>query len=297
MSHLARMLAAAVSFSFVVAACEGRSLYLPPTWVRIERGSFLMGTPTSESCREPGKFKETQHRVTLTTSFEISTTEVTQGQFEHEVGRNPSTGSALECGPDCPVDHVSWHDAVAYCNRLSRAKSLTLCYACAGNAESPVCAEETNYDGRKIYSCPGYRLPTEAEWEYACRAGTTAAYYSGPAIACDAWDGNASAIGWYTANSGVLLHLAGLKQANAWGLHDMSGSVWEWVHDWFQLDLGAAEAIDPAGGTQGASLGRGLRGGSVETPAQLLRSGSRYNYTSPEQRFRFHGFRCVRSVP
>jgi formylglycine-generating enzyme required for sulfatase activity len=290
---LAPRSAVASTLLFLLGACEGRPLHLPASWARVARGSFQMGTPAGEACREPGKFKETQHRVTLTTSFEISTTEVTQGQFEQELGHNPST--FVECGADCPVDRVSWHDAAAYCNRLSRSQGLRPCYACAGNAENPVCDPETGYEGRKIYACAGYRLPTEAEWEYACRAGTSTAYYSGLSSSCDGWDANASAIGWYSANSGTVLHLVGQKQPNAWGVHDLSGSVWEWVHDGFVVDLTAAEAIDPA--TASASLGRGLRGGSVETPAQLLRSGSRYNYGPPESRLRFQGFRCVRSVP
>jgi formylglycine-generating enzyme required for sulfatase activity len=277
----------------LLTACDSRPLHLEARWVRIERGSFLMGTPPGELCREPGQFRETQHRVTLGQSFEISATEVTQGQFRQELGYNPAT--VVECGDDCPVDRVSWHDAAAYCNRLSRASGLPLCYACAGNAQNSICDPESGYEGRKIYACAGYRLPTEAEWEYACRAGSSTAFYGGNPSSCDGWDAVASELGWYAANSGITLHLAGGKRANAWGLYDMSGSVWEWVHDEFVIDLGAAEAIDPV--PSGAALGRGLRGGSIETPAQLLRSGSRYNYGPPETRLRFQGFRCVRSVP
>jgi formylglycine-generating enzyme len=283
-----------VLVSMSLAACKGRPLFIPPEWVRVPAGSFAMGTPVGETCREPGKFKETQHQVTLTHAYEISVTEVTQGQFEDEMGYNPS--QFVECGADCPVEKVSWYEAAAYCNALSQSKQLSSCYVCQGAGPGITCDLSTELVGSKLYSCAGYRVPTEAEWEYACRGGTTSAYYNGSESSCDGWDGNASNIGWYSANSGSVLHLARLKEPNAWGLYDMPGSVWEWVHDWYEEDLGSSPAVDPVGGT-GPTLGRMLRGGSVETPAQVLRSGSRWNYVMPENQLRLHGFRCVRTVP
>jgi formylglycine-generating enzyme required for sulfatase activity len=278
-----------------LVACDRGPVFVPPTWVRISAGTFNMGSPTTETCREPGNFKETLHQVTLTHAFEMSISEATQGQFQSELGYNPS--QFVECGADCPVEKVSWHQAAAYCNALSRSKQLTPCYTCQGSDTAVTCAVAAEYStGSQIYTCGGFRLPTEAEWEYACRAGTASAYYDGPAISCNDYDGNASLIGWYAANSGMTLHLAMLKQANAWGLYDMPGSVWEWVHDWFVEDLGAAAVVDPVGATT-PTMGRMLRGGSVEVPPQVLRSGSRWNYALPENQLRLHGFRCVHTVP
>jgi formylglycine-generating enzyme required for sulfatase activity len=278
-----------------LVACDRGPVFVPPQWVRIPAGVFNMGSPSTETCREPGKFKETLHEVTLTHAFELSVSEATQGQFESELGYNPA--QFVECGPDCPVEKVSWHQAAAYCNALSRSKRIAPCYTCQGSGAAITCDVVAELaTGGQIYSCAGFRLPTEAEWEYACRAGTSSAYYNGPAQSCDGYDGNASQIGWYSANSGMTLHLAMLKEPNAWGLYDMPGGVWEWVHDWYVEDLGTAPAVDPVSVSAG-TLGRMLRGGSVEVPAQVLRSGSRWNYAPPASQLRLHGFRCARSVP
>jgi len=277
-----------------LAGCQSRPVYLQAEWVDIKPGTFSMGSPASEHCREQGSFKETLHKVTLSTGFGISTTEVSQGQFEDRMDYNPSL--AKQCGADCPIDGVSWSEAVAYCNALSKEDGLVECYSCSGSEASLLCKEASLYAAGKIYKCPGYRLPTEAEWEYACRAGSTAALYNGEIRECDAWDTNATAIAWYHTNSGQTVHLTKQKTANAWGLHDMSGNVWEWVNDWFEEDLGNAAVIDPTGPAQ-ETLGRVLRGGSAEVPAHLLRSASRHNYAPPtgeNYRLRFHGFRCVR---
>jgi formylglycine-generating enzyme required for sulfatase activity len=261
--------------------------------VTIQAGTFEMGSPASESCRESGKFKETLHTVTLTRAFDIPTTEVSQGQFEDRLGYNPS--HFAECGTDCPVDGVSWSEAAAYCNALSREDGLTECYQCGGKEGEVFCEEATAYLSGKIYTCPGYRLPTEAEWEYSCRAGTKTGLPNGDIQECTAWDSNANNLAWYHANSGQTVHLPKQKKENAWGLHDMSGNVWEWTNDWFEEDLGSDARTDPPGPTT-RTLGRVLRGGSAEVPAYLLRCASRHNYAPPDSkhRLRFHGFRCVR---
>ncbi len=268
--------------------CDGRAVYTPAAWIRVPAGTFTMGSPLAEACREAGKFRETQHEVTLTHAFQISDTETTQGQFEARMGHNPA--SDVACGSDCPVDAVTWDEAVSYCNTLSKAANLTACYDCMGP-----CATATAFEGQKIYDCPGYRLPTEAEWEYAVRAGTSSGFYSGPISSCDGYDANANTIGWYFANSGMTLHQAKRKKENPWGLYDMAGSVWEWTHDWFALDLGADAATDPAGALQ-PTIGHMLRGGSAEVKPQFLRSASRWNYQPPKTRLKFQGFRCVRTV-
>ena len=277
-----------------VTACDRAPVYVPAEWVRVEKGTFMMGTPATEYCREVGGFKETQHQVTLTHAFEMPVTETTQGQFEDVMGYNPTM--IYDCGVDCPADRVSWYDAAEYCNALSRRKGLAECYYCTRPNEKLNCTPHKAFAGKSFYDCPGYRLPTEAEWEYACRAGSTSALFNGTELnSCNYADANAHKIAWYVANSGKTLHLAGSKAANAWGLKDMSGSVWEWVHDYYQQDLGVKHVTDPVGPATGA-IGRMTRGGSVEVAAKFIRSGSRYNYGKADEKFKVHGFRCVRSI-
>ena len=275
--------------------CSERQPFNPvEDWVQVDRGSFRMGSPATENCREVGKFKETPHQVTLTHAFEMQATETTQGQFENVMGYNPTR--AYSCGTECPVDRVSWYDAAEFCNALSRSMEVGECYFCTRASGSLVCTEQTAYQGKDLYSCPGFRLPTEAEWEYACRAGTTSALNNGTELnSCNITDANANQVSWYLGNSGKTLHGVGGKGANAWGLKDMHGSVYEWVHDNFQFDLGSSPVTDPIGAAS-SSLGRVLRGGSVNVAPKFIRSGARYLYTLPNERFDTHGFRCVRTT-
>jgi len=188
----------------------------PAVWVTIPAGTYLMGSPTTEPCRPsapPSKDPEALHLVTLTNTFEIHATEVTQEQFAAVMQYNPSLYK--ECGGTCPVERVTWHDAAAYCNRLSVAKGLSACYVCgpegadAGQAKSIKCQESVNYAGAGIYKCPGFRLPTEAEWEFAYRAGTTTAYYSGPSdpgkCGKTPVDPNVDDIAWYGGLADAML--------------------------------------------------------------------------------------------
>jgi formylglycine-generating enzyme required for sulfatase activity len=264
-----------------------------PAWVPIAKGTFTMGSPLGEPCR---RSDEQQHQVTLTHDFEMQTTEVSVGQFFAFMGYNPAN---RPCSPSasCPVEMVRWHEAVAYCNALSQKAGKASCYTCTGSGASVTCQEATAYGGAKIYTCPGYRLPTEAEWEYAYRAGTTTAYYSGvnDAATCG-WsivvDANADKIGWCSTNSSSNTHPAGQKQANAWGLYDMAGNVLEWCHDWYQSNIGSGPATDPWGSASGSS--RILRGGSWSFPADLMRAASR-EFRTPEYWVNFIGFRCART--
>lgn len=273
--------------------CSERAAFTPATWVEVAPGTFSMGTPPEEPCRETGDYKETLHRVTLTNAFVMSTTETTQGQFEDELGYNPSTFP--ECGPNCPVDQVSWHEAAAYCNALSKREKLSACYTCSGSGPTVLCGVASIFAGPGYYDCLGYRLPTEAEWEGACRAGTQTSLYNGTVSNCTSWDSIANEAGWFQANAGLRMHRAGEKKGNDWGLYDLAGSVWEWVHDKLQDDLGSAPVTDPTGPQTGFS--QMLRGGSIEVAAQFMRCGSRYNNQPPEQRLRYAGFRCVRTKP
>jgi formylglycine-generating enzyme required for sulfatase activity len=257
--------------------------------VTIPAGTFLMGSPASEGCRLEN---EDWHQVTLTHAFEIMSTEATQGEFKRAMGYNPAFFTS--CGKSCPVERVSWHEAVAYCNALSRQKGLAACYTCAGSGPSVTCQEAFAYSGTLIYGCPGYRLPTDAEWEYAYRAGTTTAYYNGPndsANCLSCTDVNASVVGWYYCNSGSTTHPVGQKLANAWGLYDMAGNVSEWSHDRHQDHLGSSASTDPVG--SGKDI-RVIRGGEWSFYAKSMRAARR-THGAPTHQFKQIGFRCCRT--
>jgi formylglycine-generating enzyme required for sulfatase activity len=216
--------------------------------------------------------------------------EVTQGDFYNLMSYNPSSNKA--CGTSCPVDMVTWHEAAAFCNALSSKKGTIECYQCAGKQQSVICSPKSLYVGGNIYQCPGYRLPTEAEWEYAYRSGVSSAFYNGGIYSCSGTDNNADQIGWYSGNSNSTLHAVGLKKANGWGIHDMAGNVWEWTNDWFVTDLGSAVAKDPWGSTSGYS--RVMRGGYWNSPPQVLRAAFR-SFNNPTKAKAGFGFRCVRT--
>jgi formylglycine-generating enzyme required for sulfatase activity len=261
----------------------------PGDWISVPAGTFLMGSPSNEYCRDDD---ETQHSVTVTGSFEMAKTEVTQAQFTAVMGYNPAYHAT--CGPTCPVEWVSWHEAAVYCNRLSEAKGLTRCYSCTGKAPASDCDMAPAYQGAgKLHACPGYRLPTEAEFEHALRAGTTTPFYSGAITSCMGTSSNAGKIGWYKVDSGGSVHPVAGKTANTFGLHDLSGNVYEWVNDWYQADLGSAPAKDPTGPASGTH--RVFRGGAWYYNAEHMRSANRLSFF-PGKRFTFLGFRCVRSL-
>jgi formylglycine-generating enzyme required for sulfatase activity len=187
---------------------------------------------------------------------------VTQKEYQEVMGTNASNFK----GDNLPVEQVTWYDAVNYCNRLSQKEGLTPAYTING--------ENVAWN----YNANGYRLPTEAEWEYACRAGTTTPYYSGNSVA------NA---GWYSGNSSNRTHPVGEKQANSWGLYDMHGNVGDWYGGYSNN-----AQTDPRGAPSGSH--RVGRGGSCYYSAQYLRSAYRYKYT-PSNQYDDIGFRLVRN--
>jgi formylglycine-generating enzyme required for sulfatase activity len=264
-------------------------VYVEPTWLTVEAGSCKMGSPAGENCRRDD---EDQHDVTITRGFELAETEVTQEQFQSLMGYNPSFQVA--CGAQCPVDWVTWHEAVAYCNTLSAAKGLQACYACTGDGPSVSC-DPVAPTGKKWLDCTGFRLPTEAEFEYAARAGTTTALPNGNISSCMSTDTNSSKIAWYKANSSGLPRAVKGKAANAWGFYDLTGNAYEWVQDWYQAKLGVDAVTDPVGPASGdASSQRVFRGGAWYFNAEHLRPAHRLAF-APTKRFTYLGFRCART--
>lgn len=245
--------------------------------VKIPAGSFMMGSPPSE----PGRGgDETQHRVTISRLFLMGTTEVTQGQWQTVMGSNPSNFKS--CGDDCPVEWVSWLDVVDFCNRLSDREGLTRCYS--GNADS------ISWNR----SCTGYRLPTEAEWEYAARAGTAGPFHTGNCLSTDDanYDGDDPLEGCPKGEHRQTPIPVGALASNAWGLYDVHGNVWEWVWD-FKGDYPSGPVTDPTGPSGGTP--HVDRGGSRGRGAADCRSANRYG-RDPDYRGQSLGFRLARSL-
>jgi len=247
-------------------------------FVRIEGGTFTMGSPNSEPQR--GDYEGPQRQVTVS-AFYMGKNQVTQGEYEELMGSNPSNFRE----PNLPVERVTWFDAVEYCNKRSQKDGLTPAYAISGTGSSRSVTWNKGANG--------YRLPTEAEWEYACRAGTTTPFSTGNNITTDQanYDGNYpynnnSRGRWQEKTTKV-----GSYPANDWGLYDMHGNVFEWCWDWYGSYTSDAQT-DPAGAETGSY--RVLRGGSWFDNGRYVRSANR-NSSSPLLRSRSVGFRLVRS--
>ncbi len=233
----------------------------------IPAGRFMMGSPENEPkrCDDEGP----QREVELTKGFYLGVYPVTQDEYQQVVGNNPShfTGDGRR-----PVETVTWFDAVAFCNRLSEREQLTPFYAAEGERV-------------QIAGGNGYRLPTEAEWEFACRAGTTTRWWFGED------EKPLAEFAWYSSNSAGTTHPVGEKPANPWGLHDVHGNVWEWCQDWFG-PYTSNRQTDPTGPESG--VGRVLRGGSWVLSPRLCRSAFRVT-DLPVNRFYYVGFRVART--
>lgn len=218
-------------------------------FVRIPAGSLMMGcSPGDAECYAEEK---PAHRVVITRAFEIGKYQVTQAQYQAVAGTN----ACYFQGPNLPVEGVSWEDARKFCEALNGKK-----------------------DGHH------YRLPTEAEWEYAARAGDSSPHY-----------GPLDEVAWYRDNSGGATHPVGEKKPNGFGLHDTLGNVWEWVQDWYGLDYYShSPESDPKGPNSGEY--RVARGGSWRGVARgLARVSSRY-ILKPGVRSIVVGFRCAREA-
>jgi formylglycine-generating enzyme len=216
-------------------------------FVFVKGGCYRMGSTDGGSDEKP------VHQVCVS-DFSMGKYEVTQGQYAAVMGDNPS--SFKQCGPDCPVESVSWNDAQNFIKRL--------------NSKS----------GRK------YRLPTEAEWEYAARSGGKDEKWAGTSD-----EGSLGKYAWYDKNSGNMTHRVGLKKANGLGIHDMSGNVWEWCQDWYNE---AYYEDSPKDNPPGADIGenRVLRGGFWLNSDSTARAATRYRL-KPDYGDRALGFRLV----
>jgi formylglycine-generating enzyme required for sulfatase activity len=231
----------------------------------IPAGTFTMGSPTSDTESSDGE--RPQHQVTISKPFLMLRTEVTQAQWVAIWGNNPSyfTGDMSR-----PVEQVSWYDVVDFCNQLSTRDGFTAAYTINGTTVT------------LNAGATGYRLPTEAEWEYAARSGTTTPRY-----------GTRDQIAWYNGNSGNTTHPVGQKTPNAWNLYDMLGNVWEWNWDWYG-GYSAGSQTDPQGPASGSY--RVYRGGGCSGGASRVRAGDR-DYFTPAYRYFNLGFRPLRSLP
>jgi formylglycine-generating enzyme required for sulfatase activity len=239
-------------------------------FVRIEGAGFLMGSPASEVARDSD---ENQYQAIVGT-FSVSKFEVTQAEYEAVMGSNPSKFKR----PDFPVEQVSWFDAVNYCNARSVREGFAPAYT--------ISQREITWN----HDADGYRLPTEAEWEYACRAGSTAAFSFGNAISTDQanFDGkypyNNAAKGVYRAKTTP----AGSFQPNAWGIYDMEGNVYEWCWDQYKgysgVDLDGTLSQDGV-----------IRGGSWDSEGRFLRAANRA-HAAHSAKQAYIGFRVVRTV-
>jgi formylglycine-generating enzyme required for sulfatase activity len=258
----------------------GKGKAEPDSFVLINGGTFTMGSPADEPGRQDD---EVQHQVTVG-SFYMGKYEVTQKEWYEVMGTTIrrqwdmvyKNWSIYGEGDNYPMYYVSWFDAIEYCNKQSQKEGLTPAYTISDSGD-----DRTATWNR---STKGYRLPTEAEWEYACRARTTTAYNTGANISDNT--------GWYEDNSGDTTHPVGQKPANAWGLHDMHGNVYEWCWDWYD-DYPSGAQTNPAGASSGSE--RVIRGGSWGSTAPYVRSASRFDDTPPSQ-YGGVGFRVVRNA-
>lgn len=257
--------------------------------VVIPGGSFLVGSPETEFGRGP--FDQDQVTVTLTHSFELGRTELTQREWTSFCAHNPSgkdeegTEDCLQ--PECPVGGVTWFDAVAWLNGLSKSRGLPECYRlndCTGTLGMKMSCKTVDVLATPIYECGGYRLPTEFEFEYAARASTTTAFYSGDITPVPGdpdtciFDANLDSIGWYCKNSGLITHPVAKKSPNAWGLYDMSGNAAEWTHSRYTASgYGKGPLVDPPGTLSTVYYGDSvtLRGGIYNYSSRSARSAYR----------------------
>jgi formylglycine-generating enzyme required for sulfatase activity len=235
--------------------------------ILITGGKFIMG--------DKDEADAPLHEVVVS-SFLMDKHLVTQEQFQKVTGANPSRWK----GDRNPVEQVRWSDAVTFCNKRSALEGLQPCY----DLQTWKCNLDAN----------GYRLPTEAEWEFACRAGTATPYFFGDSPA------KLGEYAWFDKNSAGHPRPVGQKQPNPWGLYDMAGNLWQWCNDFYKVDYyQESPRENPRGPDQGKN--KVVRGGAWRFSAENCRSGYRYNespgYADVCFGYDIYGFRCVRKAP
>ena len=277
-----------------------QGIVAPEGFVLVKAGTFQMGSEDGENSNKP------VHKVTITKPFYMGKYEVTQAEYEkycsYTESYSPSSGYGY--GDNYPAYYVSWYDALVYCNKRSIAEGLTPCYSIDGSidpeewGELPPAWDDPLCDTWDAATCNwnanGYRLPTEAEWEYAARAGdktVDSLTYSGTSDVNKFGD-----YAWYMDNSNSTTHEVGTKLQNAFGLYDMSGNVWEWCWNWFtdSYDTTTEGGSDPTGTSAGSH--RVFRGGSWYYGSVYCAVSYRGDYEYPYYRGFNLGFRVVRQA-
>jgi formylglycine-generating enzyme required for sulfatase activity len=275
----------------------------------IPAATFTMGSPSGELGRATD---ETQHSVTISRSFFLGQTEVTQGQwkalsggtnpscFQSTTGTTCTTSNANDSGP---AEQLDWYSAVGFANARSASEGLLSCYTLTGCTDAADGWKEGNHSGCTGatfagLTCTGYRLPTESEWEYAARAGTTTATYlgnlSGAVDDCTTPQPSLDGIAWWCRNSGERTRPVKSKEPNSWGLYDTLGSVYEWQTDWFGSYPG--RVADPIGPPTPPGFSRVARGGAWNIRSLGQRAADRMG-NSPTARFSIYGLRLARTAP
>ena len=251
---------------------------------RIPGGRFYMGSHDSDKYLRNNEHP--QHRVIIPSNFFIGVYPVTQKQFQDLLEYNPSIVIDNE---DCPVDSVTWFSAIEFCNKMSEAESLTPYYSLkAVRRRVNNSIENANVS---ILGGDGYRLPTEAEWEYACRAGSITPWCFGDQVL------DVGEYAWFYDNSLMETHPVGHRKPNSWGLFDMHGNVMEWCYDWYNesqyQQYAEEETENPAGPTSGTA--KVLRGGAWQFGAEATRCAYR-NSSTPDAVAGVIGFRICRNA-